>query len=46
MVIDGAEPKKFPNKKGTSEIATSEEELLLICEKNEVNLVRDETTCG
>ena len=41
---DGAEPKKISEKRGTSAIATSEEELLLITEESELHLVSDETT--
>ena len=41
---DGIEPKKIPDRKTTLAIATSEEELLLISEQNEVNLVDDELT--
>ena len=40
----GTEPKRNPKRKRTSEIATSEEELLLISENSEVNLVGDEST--
>ena len=42
--VDCAEPKKNPERKGTSTISTSEEELLLISEQNELNLVGDEST--
>ena len=41
---DSAEPKKIPDKKGTSAITTSEEELRLIIEESEVHLVNEETT--
>ena len=40
---NGAKPKKNPERNDTSTIATSEEELLLISEKNELNLVSDES---
>ena len=40
---DGAESKKIPDRKSTSAIVTSEEELLLITEESEVHLVSDET---
>ena len=42
--VDGLEPKKIPDRNHTSVIDTSEEELLLICEQNEVNLVSEELT--
>ena len=41
--VDGAKPKKFPDSKNTSAITASEEELLLICEQNGVNLVGEES---
>ena len=41
---DGAKPRKIPDRKGTSSIMTSEEEILLISKQNEVNFVSDETT--
>ena len=41
---DGVQQKKILDNKNTSAIATSEEELLLISEQNEVNLVGDEST--
>ena len=41
---DGAKPKKISEKRGTTTIATSEEELLLITEESELHLVSDETT--
>ena len=41
---DGVQPKKIPDNKNTSGIATSEEELLLINEQNELNLVGDKLT--
>ena len=41
---DGVQLKKTQDSKNTSTIATSEEELLLISEQNEVNLVGDEST--
>ena len=37
-------PKKISESKNTSAIATTEEELLLISEQNEVNLVGNEWT--
>ena len=40
---DGVEPKKILYRKGTSMIATIEEELLLISEQNELNRVSDKT---
>ena len=39
---DGVQPKRIPDNKNTSAIAESEE-LFLINEKNEVNLVGDES---
>ena len=44
MGADGVEPKKISEKRGTSAIATSEEELLQITEESELHLVSDETT--
>ena len=41
---DGVQSKKIPDNKNTSAIITSEEELLVISEQNEVNLVGDEST--
>ena len=41
---DGTELKRNPERKGTSAIATSEEELLLISKQSELNLVGDELT--
>ena len=41
---DDAEPKKISEKRGTTTIATSEEELLLITEGSELHLVSDKTT--
>ena len=41
---DGTEPKKNPERRGNSTIATSEEELLLIIAQHEVHLVSYETT--
>ena len=41
---DGAQPKKILEKRGTSAIATSEEELLLITDESEMHLVSDEKT--
>ena len=41
---DGAEPKKISEKRGTSAIATSEEELMLIIEESDLNLDSDEST--
>ena len=42
--LDGSEPKNNPERRGTSTIATSEEELLFISEQSELNLVGDEST--
>ena len=42
--IGSAELKKISERRGTSTIATSEEELLLISEQSELNLVGDELT--
>ena len=41
---NGAEPKKISEKRGTTAIATREEELQLITEESELHLVNDETT--
>ena len=41
---NAGEPKKISEKRGTSAIATSEEELMLITEERELHLVSDETT--
>mgnify|MGYP000589007249 CR=1 FL=1 len=41
---DGAELKKISEKRGTTAIATSEEDLPLITEESELHLVSDETT--
>ena len=38
------EPKKIPDRKNTSAIAVSEEELLLMSEQSEVNLTGEEST--
>ena len=38
------EPKKISQEKGTSPVATSEEELLFICEQASVNLANEECT--
>ena len=43
-VSNGAELKKISERRGTSAITTSEEELLLITEESEVHLVSEETT--
>ena len=42
--VDGAEPKKISERRGTSAITKSEEELLLIIEESELHLVNDEST--
>ena len=42
--VDGVEPKKIPNRKNTSTIAVSEEELLFLSEQNEVNPIGEEST--
>ena len=42
--VDGVEPTKISDRKNTSTIATSEEELLLISEQNNVNLAGEEST--
>ena len=44
MRAEGAEPMKISEKQGTSAIATSEEERLLIIEDSEMHLVNDEST--
>ena len=41
---NGAKPKKNPERKGTLAIAISEEEELLISEKNQLNIVGNELT--
>ena len=41
---DSAKPKKISERGGTSEITTSEEELLLITEESELHIVSDEST--
>ena len=42
--VDGVESKKILNKRNTSAIAVSEEQLLFISEKNEVNLLGEKST--
>ena len=41
-VANGVEPRKIPNEKGTSAIATNNEELQFICEQANANLAREE----
>ena len=43
-VRNNAEPRKIPNDRNTSAIATSNEELLFICEQTSVNLASGECT--